>query len=695
MGIPLTLSQVPAQTPYIQYISASSQTVFPYPFVITQDSDLVVVVNGVTLNTDQGYTLSGQGNPTGGNVTFSTGQSAGAIITLFRDIPIARITQIAQNSGFSSTAFNAEFNNIYLLLQQLSEAIGFCLQVPNTNNPAPTTILTPANYAGTGMVFDSHGNPQPGILSSTVMTRALLGQLLFPQTTAESNAGVTPTNMYIPDHATLGGWANVLRYGAVGNGATNDLTAFQSAHSVLTHAGGGRITGPTLTYLLGGTLAITGANVSIDFQAPGFSYTTGNAAILYSTTNLPIVTFDTNTSNGNGMYNVNVVGGVIGVTFTASVGGGTTGTLTSAITAGSYQFQFSDKEVRTVTVAAGGTSCSWTGALSAGTITTANVNTVGGSQVGVRLGNTSQVRVEMRNVGIFNCGLYGLQVVDCYDGLFDNLYVQACASVGIYQGANCGANLWTNCSATFNASAGWDLNSTNGSDTFIKCVAEQNQYGVAFEPLTVNQVFVRLHTEHNVNNSVLFKATSNYNVVDFEQQGSGGETILNLGGTQNYCQGYNTSTVLSYPKPYQIMTTSLAYVTGSSLTATPASTAIPTNAQGKQIGQVTVTVMNVGDEVIVEADGTAAIGTSGTMTIFLTNPSGTCIAARAITATGGSEYQYRIRKKFTATAAGSNTFSLYISSSTASDSVTHGVASGEYGGVDTGVLSATCAFASS
>ena len=57
MAIPLNLSEVPNMTPYIQYIADSGQTVYPYPFPITQDSDLVVVINGVTLATDTGYSL--------------------------------------------------------------------------------------------------------------------------------------------------------------------------------------------------------------------------------------------------------------------------------------------------------------------------------------------------------------------------------------------------------------------------------------------------------------------------------------------------------------------------------------------------------------------------------------------------------------------------------------------------------------
>jgi hypothetical protein len=219
MAIPLSLSEVPDVDPYVQYVATSGQTVFPYPFPITQDSDLVVVYNGITWATDNGYSLSGQGNDTGGNMTLSTGATAGDIITLYRDIAIERITQFAQNSGFSSAAFNAEFNNLYLIAQQLETQIGQCLQLPNTNYPAPVTSLTPANYAGKYLAFDSYGNPTPGVLTSSgSITQGIIGSLLYPQTTLEKNASVVPVNLYIAPGIPE-------RYGAVGDGVTDDTQA--------------------------------------------------------------------------------------------------------------------------------------------------------------------------------------------------------------------------------------------------------------------------------------------------------------------------------------------------------------------------------------------------------------------------------------------------------------------------------------
>lgn len=220
MAIPLTLSEVPDTVPYIQYVATAGQTVYPYPFPITQDSDLVVVINGVTQATDSTYSLTGQGNDTGGNCVLNAGSAAGDIITLYRDIAIERITQFSQNSGFSSAAFNAEFNNLYLIAQQLEADIAQCLQIPNTNNPAPVTTLTQTSYANKYLTFDQYGNPQPALLTSSgTLTAAILGALLNPgPTPAELLALITPTALQYVE-------LDPRRYGVTGNGTTNDTVA--------------------------------------------------------------------------------------------------------------------------------------------------------------------------------------------------------------------------------------------------------------------------------------------------------------------------------------------------------------------------------------------------------------------------------------------------------------------------------------
>ena len=282
MAVPLTLLSVPAQTPYIQYVATSSQTVFPYPFEITQDSDLVCLINGVEQATDSGYTLSGQGATGGGNLTFTLGQTAGTIITLYRDISISRITQLAQNGTFFSSNFNNEYNRIYLIMQQLEQSIGFCLQVPNTNNPAPVTTLTPAAYANKYLSFDQYGNPQPAALTSSgTVTAALVGGFIYPISAAETAASITPTNYTYP-------WGAVDRYQtnavpvtsantnvSAGTSTATDMTVGFQAAINQARLGGADVTwGYSGTYLLATgaldcTFAGTGNQTGITFRQIG------------------------------------------------------------------------------------------------------------------------------------------------------------------------------------------------------------------------------------------------------------------------------------------------------------------------------------------------------------------------------------------------------------------------------------------
>ena len=258
MAVPLTLSSVPAQTPYVQYVSSAGQTVFPYPFEITQDSDLVVLINGVQQATDGGYTLSGQGNTTGGFLTFTVGQTAGTIITLYRNIVIARITQFAQNGTFFSANFNNEFNRIYLIMQQLQESLlpggtsAFALMVPNSNSPQPTTLLTPASYANKYLSFDAFGNPQPALLTSSgSLTASIITGLTSPTTAAETAAGVTVINY---------GYAIgcVDRYGTnTTPGSTDMTTAMNAAAAVCMIAGGKLSFGSPALYLVTSPINLT------------------------------------------------------------------------------------------------------------------------------------------------------------------------------------------------------------------------------------------------------------------------------------------------------------------------------------------------------------------------------------------------------------------------------------------------------
>ena len=306
----MTIDSVKNITPIIQYIATAGQTVFPYPFPITAAADISVTVNAVATGA---FTLTGIGSDTGGNVVLNAGSAVGDIVTVFRSIIIQRITQLAQNGGFSSTAFNAEFNNIYLILQQIAQSLqgsspAFALTVPISNNPRPNALLTPTAYANKYLSFDANGNPTPAALTASgVLTASIVASLLnaytagtvnssvigTPQTAAELVAVITPVNtQYKPYEVPRYMSAAQLADWLAGTMLVDQTSAFAAAEAAAYLGGFGKIYAPAGQYLFQGTVTLRSGVVLGGDGAGGSEYFPG------STFNTTQVTLLRKTSTG-------------------------------------------------------------------------------------------------------------------------------------------------------------------------------------------------------------------------------------------------------------------------------------------------------------------------------------------------------------------------------------------------------------
>ncbi|EHC5871986.1 hypothetical protein JR782_002778 [Salmonella enterica subsp. enterica serovar Eastbourne] len=116
---------IPVQTPFNLYIANGSTTVFPYRFLLAQASDLRVTVNGKAVSS--GFSVSGEGNQSGGQVTFSTPPTNGTRIAILRNIPLRRDTEYQDNGDLLASTINADFDRLWMAVQGVDAATNLAL----------------------------------------------------------------------------------------------------------------------------------------------------------------------------------------------------------------------------------------------------------------------------------------------------------------------------------------------------------------------------------------------------------------------------------------------------------------------------------------------------------------------------------------------------------------------------------------
>jgi hypothetical protein len=227
--------KMPAVTPIVRYAASGSQTVFSYPFPIFAEADLAVSLNGARQTS--GYTVSGEGETGGGSVTFSTAPASGVVVTLAREIPIARVSDFLEGGEFSTRALNTELDTLVAALQQVSRAQETMLRYPDTENPAVVELPGRDQRKDMALGFDSDGNP-----------------MLLPHGATQASPSFTATGTGAVSRSLsskLNESVSVRDFGAVGDGVTDDTNAFINALAArnCVHV-------PTGTYLITATVSV-------------------------------------------------------------------------------------------------------------------------------------------------------------------------------------------------------------------------------------------------------------------------------------------------------------------------------------------------------------------------------------------------------------------------------------------------------
>lgn len=108
---------VPNQIPIKESIANGVTTVFPYDFYVLSAADLAVYAGGTAVTPDK-YVVAGIGQTQGGSVTFTVAPVSGTRITLKRETPVRRDTQYVNNGDLLAETFNADFDRLWLSLQE-------------------------------------------------------------------------------------------------------------------------------------------------------------------------------------------------------------------------------------------------------------------------------------------------------------------------------------------------------------------------------------------------------------------------------------------------------------------------------------------------------------------------------------------------------------------------------------------------
>lgn len=234
----------------------------PYAFSwrIFNASDLAVTaISGTTivpLTLDTHYSVSGVDDEDGGSISFLGSYHttyAGYTLDIRSNTPVDQLTNIRNTPRFLPEVIEGAFDYLSRQNQDARRLHSLSPQLPD-NEIAPdwATLLSLSSRKGKyGFFFNATtGAPELAAgLATVALTAGNIGLALYPRTSAEVAAGVTPTEYsYQP--------GDIRRYGAVGNGSTDCASAIGAAITQASQSGGAPWYVPEGTFSIASSLTV-------------------------------------------------------------------------------------------------------------------------------------------------------------------------------------------------------------------------------------------------------------------------------------------------------------------------------------------------------------------------------------------------------------------------------------------------------
>ena len=270
---------VSSETASISYSGDDLTTGFPIPFAFLSNSDIQVATrddDGDATVITTGFTITGAGTGSG-TCTFTTAPAATTDIIIRRKPQILQPTDYVANDAFPAESHETALDRLTMIAQRLAYDDTKALRVPDGDPAIGSAMELPvaSSRASKFLYFDADGNPEPatGAVAGTVLSASVIGALVWPRSDAETAASVTPSFYQYPP-------GDFRRYGAAGDGSTDDTDAVAAAINQSLESGGAIPFGqPGATYLLSTWTTI---DTTESFRLGGYGYTLKGPA---STTN--------------------------------------------------------------------------------------------------------------------------------------------------------------------------------------------------------------------------------------------------------------------------------------------------------------------------------------------------------------------------------------------------------------------------
>lgn len=237
-----TADAVGAVTPAVHYVGDGAETEFPFSFTVFQPRDLAVFLDGAPVAS--GYGVAIDDSDGGGTVIFELAPDNGTRITLRRGLKLGAPVEFQQGGPVRANALNHGFNYLTAACRDLQARVASALHYPLGEPPPNATLPSQDARKGQLLKFDSAG--APGLLDpaeldpdtdTTINDSGDLDYLAHSQASPRSVEARLRERLSVRD------------FGAVGDGTTDDTTAFRTAL-----AESDAVFVPPGTYRLTGTL---------------------------------------------------------------------------------------------------------------------------------------------------------------------------------------------------------------------------------------------------------------------------------------------------------------------------------------------------------------------------------------------------------------------------------------------------------